>query len=376
MAAGARPLINSSAQSHCESEHMERWPRAASSPGTHKLRLTRRKREEKLICCEAESSANGSAHSDSASDSLPLPQGRNDEGSVNSVASPATARTKRRWLTQTPVLRVVLGGLTSAAIVLYLLKTAGQESRLFALPPPAGVGACAAAFAVVAYVALSYAAANALPPLGGSNEAAALLLAKVATLAGAAAMLRAILHPRGVLPLGWFHLAASKWWGPRGWLPAAAAALAAAEAIDGALELLSDQLAARRAQSQAATRAVARAPFSALALALAACLLGPLSEEILYRGFLLVSLTRWLTPPGALTLSSVVYALSHLDQLQDFWSLTLTACVLGAAYAWTGNLFAPLAARAAQNGAAILQALLEPPSEGQDEVVQGAAKSA
>ena len=46
--------------------------------------------------------------------------------------------------------------------------------------------------------------------------------------------------------------------------------------------------------------------------------LAPLLEEVVFRGFLLVSLTKWLPTPGAVLFSSVIFGAAHFAEYDPF----------------------------------------------------------
>ncbi|XP_020263669.1 uncharacterized protein LOC109839592 isoform X1 [Asparagus officinalis] len=78
------------------------------------------------------------------------------------------------------------------------------------------------------------------------------------------------------------------------------------------------------------------------------CLISPLLEEVVYRGFLLRSLastTKWWQ---AVIISSCVFSVAHFS-VENFLQLFLIGCVLGSAYCWTGNLAAPFTIHSAYN---------------------------
>ena len=70
-------------------------------------------------------------------------------------------------------------------------------------------------------------------------------------------------------------------------------------------------------------------------------LLAPLLEEVVFRGFLLASLTKWLPTPGAVLFSSIVFAGAHFAP-RDFPQLVTLGMVLGFSYARTRNLLTPM----------------------------------
>jgi len=84
----------------------------------------------------------------------------------------------------------------------------------------------------------------------------------------------------------------------------------------------------------------------------------PLLEEVVFRGFLLASLTKWLPTPGAVFFSSVVFAGAHLAP-RDFPQLVTLGMVLGFSYSRTRNLLTPMLIHSLWNsGVLVLVAVL------------------
>lgn len=67
----------------------------------------------------------------------------------------------------------------------------------------------------------------------------------------------------------------------------------------------------------------------------------PLFEEMMFRGFLLPSLTRYLPVWGAIVASSLVFAIAHLS-LSEVLPLTTLGMVLGVVYSRSRSLLAPM----------------------------------
>lgn len=72
-----------------------------------------------------------------------------------------------------------------------------------------------------------------------------------------------------------------------------------------------------------------------------AAIAAPIFEEILFRGFLLPSLTRYLPVWGAIIASSLLFAIAHLS-LSEVLPLTILGIVLGVVYSRSRNLLAPI----------------------------------
>ncbi len=87
----------------------------------------------------------------------------------------------------------------------------------------------------------------------------------------------------------------------------------------------------------ALTGLVTSTPVACSATYLAFCVITPVIEEYVYRGFLLASLASHIRWPFAIIVSSLVFAISHLGA-SGLPSLFMIGCVLGLAYTWTGNL--------------------------------------
>lgn len=72
-----------------------------------------------------------------------------------------------------------------------------------------------------------------------------------------------------------------------------------------------------------------------------ASIAAPVFEEILFRGFLLPSLTRYLPVWGAIILSSLIFAVAHLS-LSEVLPLTVLGIVLGVVYTRSRNLLSSI----------------------------------
>ncbi|KAG8366342.1 hypothetical protein BUALT_Bualt17G0069900 [Buddleja alternifolia] len=90
-----------------------------------------------------------------------------------------------------------------------------------------------------------------------------------------------------------------------------------------------------------------------------ACLLGitgvlaPILEETVFRGFFMVSLTKWLPTPLAVLVSASVFAGAHLTP-GEFPQLFVLGTALGLSYAQTRNLLTPIMIHAFWNSGVIL----------------------
>jgi membrane protease YdiL (CAAX protease family) len=88
-----------------------------------------------------------------------------------------------------------------------------------------------------------------------------------------------------------------------------------------------------------------------------AAIAAPVFEEILFRGFLLPSLTRYLPVWGAIALSAVIFATAHLS-FSEILPLTVLGMVLGFVYVRSRNLLAPMLVHSLWNSATMIGLLV------------------
>lgn len=97
--------------------------------------------------------------------------------------------------------------------------------------------------------------------------------------------------------------------------------------------------------------------FALLCFAFTASLAAPFFEEIVFRGFLLASLTRYLPVWGAIALSSLIFALAH-QNFSEVMPLTVLGCVLGFVYTRSKNLLSSMLVHSLWNGGTLLSLFL------------------
>lgn len=88
-----------------------------------------------------------------------------------------------------------------------------------------------------------------------------------------------------------------------------------------------------------------------------AAVAAPIFEEILFRGFLLPSLTRYMPIWGAIALSSLIFAVAHLS-LSEVLPLTILGMVLGFVYARSRNLLASMLLHSLWNTGTLLSLVI------------------
>ncbi|OKH40376.1 abortive phage infection protein [[Phormidium ambiguum] IAM M-71] len=88
-----------------------------------------------------------------------------------------------------------------------------------------------------------------------------------------------------------------------------------------------------------------------------AAIAAPIFEEILFRGFLLPSLTRYLPVWGAIVVSSLLFAIAHLS-LSEVLPLTTLGIVLGVVYTRSRNLLASIFLHSLWNSGTLISLFL------------------
>lgn len=89
-------------------------------------------------------------------------------------------------------------------------------------------------------------------------------------------------------------------------------------------------------------------PISLTACSLVYCIITPLLEETVYRGFLLRYLASTMEWPQALLISSAIFSVAHLSG-ENFLQLFIIGLVLGCSYSWTGKLSSSIAIHSMYN---------------------------
>ena len=113
---------------------------------------------------------------------------------------------------------------------------------------------------------------------------------------------------------------------------------------------------------QVLTGSIADSPLQILLAVVAAVVLAPLAEELLFRGLLHRGLRRRLTLVPATAISSVLFAVVHIDvvfsQPLALVGLVLVGVILALAYERTGSLVVPVVIHAVHNGVTIIAVLV------------------
>lgn len=101
---------------------------------------------------------------------------------------------------------------------------------------------------------------------------------------------------------------------------------------------------------------MARDPIATLLYAVVVSVCAPIWEEVIFRGFLLPSLTKYLPVWGAIIVSSIAFALAHFS-IQRMLPLTFLGLVMGIVFVRSRNLLASMLLHSLWNGCVFLDLL-------------------
>ncbi|XP_059450726.1 uncharacterized protein LOC132181493 isoform X2 [Corylus avellana] len=87
------------------------------------------------------------------------------------------------------------------------------------------------------------------------------------------------------------------------------------------------------------------------------CIVTPVLEETVYRGFLLTSMLPTMKWQQAIFISSVIFSAAHFSA-ENFLQLVIIGCVLGSSYCWTGNLSSSIVIHSLYNAMTLILTLL------------------
>ncbi|WP_204368661.1 CPBP family intramembrane glutamic endopeptidase [Neosynechococcus sphagnicola] len=152
------------------------------------------------------------------------------------------------------------------------------------------------------------------------------------------------------LPAGWFRFnLRGHWlaWGLGGYLVAIPLVIV--------VSLVNDQIWQGRGGSNPLLPIAleGRNSFAMACFLITAAVAAPLFEEVMFRGFLLPSLTRYLSVNGSIFISSLLFAIAHLS-LSEILPLTVLGMVLGFVYTRSRNLLSPILVHGLWNSGTLL----------------------
>lgn len=190
--------------------------------------------------------------------------------------------------------------------------------------------------------------------LNGQGRAMLLLLNYLLLAIAGLSVLYLSIKPFLPLPEGWFRIDWKGnwfWWGLGGYFAALP------------LVIVISQLNAKIWQGQGGSNPVLsialqeKNSVAITILFLMAAVAAPIFEELLFRGFLLASLTRYVPAWGAIALSALIFGIVHLS-LSEVLPLTVLGMVLGFVYVRSRNLLASMLLHGLWNSGTLLSLLV------------------
>lgn len=171
-----------------------------------------------------------------------------------------------------------------------------------------------------------------------SGKAGLILINYLSLAAGGLGVLYLSIKPFFPLPEGWFRVQLKGnwfWWGLGGYFTALPLVIL--------ISIINQQI----WQGQGGSNPILpialeeKNPTALIIFFVTAAIAAPIFEEILFRGFLLPSLTRYVPIWGAIGLSSLIFAVAHLS-LSEVLPLTVLGMVLGFVYTRSQNLLSSM----------------------------------
>ncbi|KDO42457.1 hypothetical protein CISIN_1g026106mg [Citrus sinensis] len=140
----------------------------------------------------------------------------------------------------------------------------------------------------------------------------------------------------------------------RNWLLASALGFAVLTSLVFLASLVADRLFGAKAANNPLVREILlSSDISATAIVLVNCIIAPLLEEAVYRGFLLTSLASTMSWRNAVVISSAIFSVAHFS-IDNFLQLFIIGCVLGSSYCWSGNLISSIAIHSLYNASILM----------------------
>ena len=178
------------------------------------------------------------------------------------------------------------------------------------------------------------------------DKAYFLLLDQTCELVAGLGLIWVITRPYSPLPKDLFKISIEKPFNKRdGWLLWGLIGIASGFVGVGVTAYLLSLLKSDGPQSMGTADAVvsilSKDPKVFLSLFTVTSIMAPLLEEVIFRGFLLTTLTKWLPAPTAAFVSAGIFGAAHLTS-RDFAQLTALGVVLGLTYTRTKNLSTPI----------------------------------
>ncbi|XP_039006740.1 uncharacterized protein LOC120134377 isoform X1 [Hibiscus syriacus] len=100
-----------------------------------------------------------------------------------------------------------------------------------------------------------------------------------------------------------------------------------------------------------------RSDISKVACIIVYCIITPILEEVVYRGFMLASLASTMDWKQAVVISAAIFSAAHFSG-ENFLQLFVIGCILGCSYSGTGNLCSSIAIHSLYNAFTLIVTFL------------------
>uniref|UniRef100_A0A2C9UWT1 CAAX prenyl protease 2/Lysostaphin resistance protein A-like domain-containing protein n=1 Tax=Manihot esculenta TaxID=3983 RepID=A0A2C9UWT1_MANES len=181
------------------------------------------------------------------------------------------------------------------------------------------------------------------PVLDPQTEALSLLVIQILELTGALLLLRTTAKPEHKL-MSFFKSKKE-----RNWVLASAVGFGSLVLLVFLTSLLADVLVEAKGVNNPILKEILHSSnISKTACVFVYCLITPLLEETIYRGFLLTSLASTMNWQKAVFVSSAAFSAAHFSG-ENFLQLFIIGWVLGCCYCWSGNLSSSIAIHSLYN---------------------------
>ncbi|GKU96478.1 hypothetical protein SLEP1_g9709 [Rubroshorea leprosula] len=191
--------------------------------------------------------------------------------------------------------------------------------------------------------------------LDPQTQALSLFVLESLELTGTFLLLRSILKPKhGLLNL----YKASKLPKDRNWLLASALGFTVLIFLVFLTSILADRFyGTKDVNNPVLKEMLLSSDVAKVACVLVYCIIAPLLEETVYRGFLLRSLASRMNWQQAVAISAIIFSAAHFSG-ENFLQLFIIGCVLGCSYCWTGDLSSSIVIHSLYNALTLMMSLL------------------
>ncbi|KAL5793781.1 hypothetical protein ACOSP7_002375 [Xanthoceras sorbifolium] len=193
------------------------------------------------------------------------------------------------------------------------------------------------------------------PVLNSQTQAVSLLVVQMLELSGTVFLLSKNIKPLHDL-VDFFK--ANKISKERNWLLASALGFGFLSLLVFLSSLVADQLYGVKVVDNPIVKEILLSSnVSKAAFVLVDCIITPVLEEAVYRGFLLTSHASTMKWQHAVVISSAIFSAAHFS-IDNFVQLFIIGCVLGCSYCWSGNLSSSIVIHSLYNALIVILTIL------------------